>query len=284
MHTAGRDISMKGYLIEPMTIDIKGLQFNESLYVAPIEDAMLIGLDFLSKYHVEIDMKQGLFGVQGQKIPFIEGKGNSVHDVHVTEVRMVRRTVIPARSALRIHCHTDHPLKPACYLVEPDLKTVLAPRVCIVGAGEPVMSFVNLSDSKITLFKNQKVGKVYEVDEIHPSGESDHTDILQTTQAKHTTGNGRLPEHLEDMYESSCMKLNQKEQYDLKNLLIEFADVFSVHEFDLGNFTAIEHTIDTGDAAPVKQKFRRTPTSFEVEEEKHLEKMLKADVIEPSMS
>ena len=104
------------------------------------------------------------------------------------------------------------------------------------------------------------------------------------TQAKHTTGNGRLPEHLEDMYQSSCMKLNQKEQYDLKNLLIEFADVFSVHEFDLGSFTAIEHAIDTGDATPVKQKFRRTPTSFEGEEEKHLEKMLEADVIETSMS
>ena len=46
----------------------------------------------------------------------------------------------------------------------------------------------------------------------------------------------------------------------------------------------IEHAIDTGDATPVKQKFRRTPTSFEGEEEKHLVKMLKADVIEPSMS
>ena len=80
------------------------------------------------------------------------------------------------------------------------------------------------------------------------------------------------------------MKLNQKEQYDLKNLLIEFADVFSVHEFDLSNFTAIEHAIDTGDTPPVKHKFRRTPTSFEGEEEKHLKKILKADVIEPSMS
>ena len=49
------------------------------------------------------------------------------------------------------------------------------------------MSFVNLSDSKITLFKNQKVGKVYEVDEIHPNRKSDHRDILQTTQAKHPT-------------------------------------------------------------------------------------------------
>ena len=50
LHSAGRDMSMEGYLIEPITIDIKGLQFNESLYVAPIADAMLIGLDF----HVKI--------------------------------------------------------------------------------------------------------------------------------------------------------------------------------------------------------------------------------------
>jgi hypothetical protein len=52
----------------------------------------------------------------------------------------------------------------------------------------------------------------------------------------------------------------------------------------LGNFSAIEHEIDTGDATPVKHKFRRTPMSFEEEEEKHIEKMLKTDVIEPSVS
>ena len=148
---------------------------------------MLIGLDFMSKYQIEIVMKQGLFWVQGQKNPFIEDKGNSVHDLHVTEVRIVWRTVISARSVLRIHCNTDLPLKPACYLVEPDLKTVLAPRVCFVGAGEPVLSFINLSDNKITLFKNQKVGQVYEVDEIHPKGKIDRRNILQTTQAKKPT-------------------------------------------------------------------------------------------------
>ena len=55
LHTAGKDMSIERYLIEPITIDIKGLQFNVSLYVAPIEDAILIGLDFISKYQVEIN-------------------------------------------------------------------------------------------------------------------------------------------------------------------------------------------------------------------------------------
>jgi hypothetical protein len=42
--------------------------------------------------------------------------------------------------------------------------------------------------------------------------------------------------------------------------------------------------IDTRDAAPIKQKLRRTPISFEAEEEKHLQKLLAARVIEPSNS
>ena len=70
----------------------------------------------------------------------------------------------------------------------------------------------------------------------------------------------------------------------MRKLLNSYADVFSAHEYDIGSFTAIEHAIDTGDARPIKQRFRRTPTCFAGEEEKHLEKMLKADVIEPSVS
>jgi hypothetical protein len=67
-------------------------------------------------------------------------------------------------------------------------------------------------------------------------------------------------------------------------IFIDYVDVFSAHEFDLGNFTAIENAIETGDSKPIKQKLRRTPASFEGEEERHIQKTLKADVIEPSIS
>jgi hypothetical protein len=67
-------------------------------------------------------------------------------------------------------------------------------------------------------------------------------------------------------------------------LLIEYADVFATHDLDLGNFTALTHRIDTGDAKPVKQRMRRTPTVFQGEEEGHLDKMISAGVIQPSSS
>ncbi len=70
----------------------------------------------------------------------------------------------------------------------------------------------------------------------------------------------------------------------LAQLLIDNQDVFAKDEFDLGNFSAIEHTIDTGDSRPVRQRMRRTPAGFAGEEEAHLEKMLKAGVIQESIS
>ena len=70
----------------------------------------------------------------------------------------------------------------------------------------------------------------------------------------------------------------------MADLLIEYEDVFAQSEFDLGNFSDIVHTIDTGSSKPVKQRMRRTPACFVGGEEAHLDKMIKAGVIQPSVS
>ena len=54
-------------------------------------------------------------------------------------------------------------------------------------------------------------------------------------------------------------------------------------EFDLCNFTTIEHSIQTGQAKPVKERMRCMPTCFASEEEAYL-KMLATGVIQPSIS
>jgi hypothetical protein len=156
---------------------------------------MLIGLDFMSKYQAEIDLKQSLFCVKGKRIPFIEKKSDSDQNVNLTRIRVTRRTTIPARSVIRIQCSTDHTLPPPCYLIEPTIKTVLAPRVCIVGADIPVMSFMNIYDSDITLFKNKTASIIYEIDEVFPFGENDSGYTQRTAHVKQTTNLRQLPGH-----------------------------------------------------------------------------------------
>ena len=70
----------------------------------------------------------------------------------------------------------------------------------------------------------------------------------------------------------------------MAHLLTSFEDVFARSEFDLGHFSGIEHTIDTGHARPIKLRMRRTPPCFIGEEEAHLKKMLQAGVIQDSTS
>jgi hypothetical protein len=70
----------------------------------------------------------------------------------------------------------------------------------------------------------------------------------------------------------------------LKQVLLEYQDVVSKHDLDLGCLTSVTHSIGTGNEQPVKLKMRRTPLGFQEEEEKQLNKMLEAGVVEPSSS
>ena len=63
-----------------------------------------------------------------------------------------------------------------------------------------------------------------------------------------------------------------------------FQDVFAKTEFDLCHLNEIEHSTDTGQSRPIKQRMRRTPACFASEEEAHLKKMLEAGVIQESTS
>ena len=94
-----------------------------------------------------------------------------------------------------------------------------------------------------------------------------------------------LPEHLQTMYDKNISSLSQDQQIAFKNLLIEFPDVFSRDDFDLGCLKGgIEHKIITHDEIPIKEKFRRTPLHLQQQEKGYIEKLLKQGAIEPSIS
>ena len=82
----------------------------------------------------------------------------------------------------------------------------------------------------------------------------------------------------------SCVHLTKEQSIEFGEVLIKFGDIFAKHDNDLGLFTEGEHTIDTGDAQPIKQRMRRTPLCFADEEESYLRKMLDNGVIQPSSS
>jgi hypothetical protein len=86
------------------------------------------------------------------------------------------------------------------------------------------------------------------------------------------------------MYKDACSRLSLREQIALARLLTVYGDVFSRDKNDLGLFTLLTHRIQTYNEEPVKERLRRTPLKFQTEEEKTINDMLAAGVIEPSYS
>ena len=84
----------------------------------------------------------------------------------------------------------------------------------------------------------------------------------------------RVPCHLQEMFRKSCKHISDGESEQFASLLNDLQNVFAKSDTDLGCFTAIKHSIDTGDSKPVKQRMRCTPLGFQEEEEKHLKSML----------
>lgn len=79
-------------------------------------------------------------------------------------------------------------------------------------------------------------------------------------------------------------ELPREARQRLKELLVDYKDVFSLNEGDLGKTTICEHKIDTGSASPVRQPFRRQPLPYREAIDKQFDQMLAAGVIDPALS
>lgn len=93
-----------------------------------------------------------------------------------------------------------------------------------------------------------------------------------------------VPKHLHDNFLSSSSKKSKEERQEIKEVLLDFQDVFSVDDNDLGCTHLANHAIDTGDSRPIKQCPRRVPSALSHEEEEAIQKMRAQGVVRESSS
>ena len=299
---AGRELSMTGMVVGPVRLKIGERWYTENIYVAPIEQEMLLGFDILvNRGQALLDMSNGILFFDGMRLSLdMDTEGGSPT---VSRVTVDKRRIIPPHSVAKIKCKMDQDLTD--YVIEPvEQSKFLTPRIVREGGTEPIMCLINPTDRYKVVSKGTEIGRAYPIQEIAGEGQESvyveqvskpqncdqdqkpiSPDIGLTPQNNSgSNGNHAIPEHLQQLFEESRKNLTKEQSDSLAQLLIEYEDVFAKHEFDLGNFTGIQHNIDTGKAKPVKQRMRRTPVCFAEEEEAHLQKMLKAGVIQESTS
>ena len=88
---------------------------------------------------------------------------------------------------------------------------------------------------------------------ICPDVKLSSTDSLLQKKANIQAPTCSLPEHLKGLYEQSAKGTSKMECAQIHSLLLKHKNVFSKDDYDLGHTNLAEHTIDTGNAKPIKQ-------------------------------
>jgi hypothetical protein len=290
MNTAGKGMQMNGYIDGPFQVVLGTHQFSVEIYVAPIEEDMLLGLDFLEANGVSLHLKEKELQIAGEVIPMSLGTGSPLVNEKETEVFLVKGCKVPPNSVMSVGAQLSESMAGE-YIVKAATKgEILIPRTLHKGGDNPVLCLINLSDHYVELEKGEVFAYAEEVcSKVEPVGirKVEPVGIQKVEVAEpgdQENGKREIPEHLTNLFDKSKGELNGQEQTQLSELLCEFEDVFAKSEFDLGKFNTIQHGIDTGANRPVKQRIRRTPLGFAGEEEAQLKKMLGAGVIRPSVS
>ena len=152
----------------------------------------------------------------------------------------------------------------------------------VLDLEEKVVSVVNPAEEPITLHAKQLIGTC----ESYMDNQSGRVSLIKETVPLDTTkpASAQLPVHLQDVFARSSVHLDCSQKEVLAKLLLDYHQVFARSTDDLGKTNLVQHTINTGNAIPVRQPARRQPLGKREAERAEIQNMLKRGIIEPSSS
>jgi transposase InsO family protein len=288
--------SMRGLQIRDVKLRIEGTQYNCDLVVGPISDDLLLGFDFLEANQATIDLPRCLLQLGPQKkvaATMIRMEGRQ--GVQIARVVVAKKVVAPPNSLVQVPVKLQSTSKQD-FVIE-GLTVPNNPLMSagiVKGGSTTVVTFLNDSNHYFTLKKGHECGVAVELDKVvseqdwtnKETSEKDEIKLrLLSEEVQDQLNQERtLPEHVQGVYQQATENLDSAEKMAVRELLAEYSDVFSKHEFDLGKFDKLQHEITLHSDQPFRKRMRRTPLCFEKEEEKTLQHMMEAGVIQPSAS
>lgn len=280
--------------------------------VADIKDEMLLGMDAGDTF--DVMTSKGKVIVDGHEVPCVHIRRDGVRKVFVS-----RRLEVPGNSEAileaTVESHADlledgdgdMIIEPTPYFSERN-QLVMAASLVDLNKGARVR-VMNPYSTPVTLHKGTLVGYAQpfiaencladqeDEDELMNQGavrRIKYCKALDEVQRQEPDTAGlpvkgqydasKLPDHLSVLFQEATQDKSVAERGELATLLEEFQDVFSKDEYDLGFTHLAEHSIETGDARPVKQPPRKVPIAMAGEEKAAIDQMKKQGIIQESSS
>ena len=255
------------------TIEIGSQKILPAVFVANIENYALLGW--------ETQLALGVtYTIAGVDMVRPATKVRTVFNPVIRRVRAAEDATIPARSEVIVSSAIDGEGTPKTTLIStsPEMERArVAVRKILVNAtrGDCLARLLNPSEEYKVVKRGDVISRAEEVDELQSP----------TPQSPVSTFN-EVPAHLEDLFDKTITE-SQLESHvaeGLKQLLIKHAHVLATFNADLGRTNVVEHHIDTGNSAPIRQPPQRIPIAQQPECKKAEGDMLAQFVIEPGQS
>ncbi len=168
LNTAGREMKMNGFVVGPMHISIGNQTFEENIHVAPIQNDMLLGLDFLRRHQALINIPESYIQIGGENIAMVCGKSDTT-GASVSRVVVCKTMICPPNSLTKVPCSVNDFVGTPAFLVESCKDNLLIPDTVFADTSQPVVNVLNLSDHHITVHKDDCVAHAQPVWVVPPT-------------------------------------------------------------------------------------------------------------------
>lgn len=309
---SGKPITEHG--VAEFNLSLGTYNVTKDIIVAEIEDEALLGFDVLcggEKGPADILLSKGVIILDGIEVPCFQIGGED----NARKVIAAADTLIPGKSEALLDVYVnrkedDDYDAEASYLVEPsenfkeNYNLVMASTLLDINRS-PVckVRILNPYSNEVTVKQDAVVARAERIEGIVSTlAEEERKEIcdcstirrLNSTNVQTKTQQclpklykackDKIPSHLKELFENSTEGKAQYEKDIIGGLLLKYQNTFSKNEWDLGLTNLVEHTIDTGNAQPIRQRPRRVPLALANEEKQAIEDLVKKGVIEESSS
>ena len=227
---------------------------------------ILLGRNFMGSY------KSVTFDFEKNRIKLGESWCRGVTTKNNDAVRLVERTVIPARSekVVKVKCHPRNSLISADFEPKrnPMIESVYVNRARVAPNSDGCfwITILNTSTTDQSFASRSVIGAIYP----------------KSTAVTHVPVEVEPKEISESLTFGPSLSKNQ--QSNLKCLIDEYSDIFTTNSMKPKRTNVLQHTIVTDDALPQYRKPYKIPHAYENEVDKQIKEMIENDIIRPSVS
>ena len=245
-------------------------------FIADIVDFGILGLDFLSLYAASHQYDTGRLFIGQPEPQTIECELRTLQSVG----RVRNPVLIPPfqMSHVEVSGITEPCGRQLLIELDQDFLQEHGVMGCsvLVEDTEMCIPVCNLTPHAIKIEEGQVIGTCVTADVV-PLKE------VFPVASVHEEDTRELPPHLRNLLDESLLS-EEEDREAVAEVMKDYADVFVGPGDPLGRTDRVQHTIDTGDASPVRQPYRRVPLAKRDLVEVELNNMRDQGIISPSES